>query len=128
MLGAQEGAVQIDVDDLLPVLVLLLIQSGTAAADACIVDHGGQLAEFGLDLVDGLDPLVFVGHVQGGEHDLVMVLVHEFPGCVALLDVGQGHLGSLPYEALSHTQSDSAGSAGDDGNLAIETISHTTLL
>ena len=119
VLGAKEGSVQIDGNDLFPVLVAFLVHSGSAAAYAGIVDHGGQLTQLLFNGVDGGDPLVLIRHIQGVEDDLPGVLLHEAAGSIAFLDVGKGHLGSLADEAFGDAYAHATGSSGDDGYLTL---------
>ena len=122
-LGAHHDAVEVDGDDALEVTQVILHQAPERPRDPGVVDHHVQPAELLLGPVDGRLHAVGVGHV-GVDRRRRAAQRRRCLGGSGLVDVGDEDTGALLDEDLGDGPADAPGTAGDDGDLALELVAH----
>jgi hypothetical protein len=127
-LGEEEGAGQVHVEDLEPVIVRHL-EHGLVAGDAGVVDEDVR-APVGLDhLLDGAAAIPRLAHVAlvdahrggvgAGEG------VAKFSRGLVIAGITRGEHGALAGQAAADRGADAAGAARDEGHAALELVAHS---
>ena len=119
-LGGQEGAVDMDGQDLLPVGKGKVLDR-MHDLDAGIGDENVDRAEGLTALLDAGVHLLFVGDVHGdGDGRLAVAELAWPPPSRLEVEIGDHHAAARLDIALGNVVADAARSAGDEGNFAVE--------
>src|SRR5690606_8477610 len=119
----QEGAVEVDGEHLLPV-GKAEVGEPVDDLDAGVGNQHVDLAVARDDRGDAVDHLAFVGDVHGHGHGLPAGVADRLRGGLGGLDleIGDGDLAAGGGIDLGDAQADAAGRAGDDADLAVESV------
>ena len=120
-LGAEDDAVQVDVDDP-PGHLVGLLEHRPERHDAGVVDEDVDRSDRG-DLLQERGPRGRVGDVERSGHDAVAELVGDGAGQVGVA-VADRHAGALTGEPGGGGAADAAGTSGDDDGQAGDVASH----